>query len=65
MPLPYFSIVTFEKMLRVRIKMLGVKYSNFGVNENCYLYIPVNTCSYGHVETVTSPDHTFFLGKLD
>ena len=26
-------------------------------------YIPVN--SYGHVETVSSPNHTFFLGKLD
>ena len=25
--------------------------------------IPVN--SYGHVETVCSRDHTFFLGKLD
>ena len=27
------------------------------------LYIPVN--SYGHVGTVSSPNHTFFLGKLD
>ena len=27
------------------------------------LYILVN--SYGHVETVSSPNHTFFLGKLD
>ena len=26
------------------------------------LYIPVN--SYGHVGTVSSPNHTFFLGKL-
>ena len=25
-------------------------------------YVPVN--SYGHVETVSSPNHTFFLGKL-
>ena len=27
------------------------------------LYIPVN--SYGHVRIVSSPSHTFFLGKLD
>ena len=27
------------------------------------LYVSVN--SYGHVETVRSPNHTFFLGKLD
>ena len=27
------------------------------------LYVPLN--SYGHVETVSSPNHTFFLGKLD
>ena len=27
------------------------------------IYVPVN--SYGHVEIVISPNHTFFLGKLD
>ena len=27
------------------------------------LYISVN--SYGHAEKVSSPNHTFFLGKLD
>ena len=27
------------------------------------LYIPVN--SYGHVGTVSSPNHTFFLDKLE
>ena len=27
------------------------------------LYIPVN--SYGHVGTVSSPNHKFFQGKLD
>ena len=27
------------------------------------LYIPVN--SYGHVRTVSSHNHTFFLGMLD
>ena len=27
------------------------------------LYIPGN--SYGHVGTVSSPNHTFFLGKLE
>ena len=27
------------------------------------LYVPVNSC--GHVETVSSPNHTYFLGKLD
>ena len=27
------------------------------------LYAPVN--SYGHVGTVSSPNHTFFLGKLE
>ena len=27
------------------------------------LYVPVN--SYGHVGTVSSPNHTFFLDKLD
>ena len=27
------------------------------------LYVPVY--SYGHVGTVSSPKHTFFLGKLD
>ena len=27
------------------------------------LYVSVN--SYGHVETVSSPNHTFFLGKFD
>ena len=27
------------------------------------LNVPVN--SYGHVRTVSSPNHTFFLGKLD
>ena len=27
------------------------------------LYVPVN--SYGHVGTVSSPYHTFFLDKLD
>ena len=27
------------------------------------LYVPVN--SYGHVGTVSSPNHTFFLGKPD
>ena len=27
------------------------------------LYVPVN--SYGHVRTVSSPNHTFFLPKLD
>ena len=27
------------------------------------LNVPVN--SYGHVGTVSSPNHTFFLGKLD
>ena len=26
-------------------------------------YVPVN--SYIHVETISSPRHTFFLGKLD
>ena len=26
-------------------------------------YVPVN--SYDHVETVSSPNHTFYLGKLD
>ena len=28
-----------------------------------WLYIPVN--SYGHVWRVSSPNHTFFLGKLE
>ena len=27
------------------------------------LYVPVN--SYGHVWTVSLPNHTFFLGKFD
>ena len=27
------------------------------------LYVSVN--SYGHAETAISPNHTFFLGKLD
>ena len=27
------------------------------------LYVPVN--SYGHVGTVSSPNHTFFLGNLE
>ena len=27
------------------------------------LYLPVNR--YSHVETVSSPNHTFFLGKLE
>ena len=27
------------------------------------LYVQVS--SYGHVRTVSSPNHTFFLGKLD
>ena len=27
------------------------------------VYVPVN--NYGHVESVSSPNHTFFLGKLD
>ena len=27
------------------------------------LYVPVN--SYGHVRTVSLPNHTFFLGKLE
>ena len=27
------------------------------------LYIPVN--SYGHVRMISSPNHTFFLSKLD
>ena len=31
----------------------------FGLMHN----IPVN--SYGHAGTVSSPNHTFFLGKLD
>ena len=29
----------------------------------CFEVLSVN--GYGHVETVSSPNHTFFLGKLD
>ena len=28
-----------------------------------FLYVPVNR--HGHVGTISSPNHTFFLGKLD
>ena len=37
--------------------------SGFGFGLVLLLYIPVN--SYGHVGTVSSANHTFFLGKLD
>ena len=36
-----------------------LNYFWFGV----LLYVPGN--SYGHVGTVSSPNHTFFLGKLE
>ena len=40
----------------------------FGVHRNVCLfdlrfYVPVN--SHGHVEMVSPPNHTIFLGKLD
>ena len=35
----------------------------FGFLFGLILYIPVN--SYGHVGMVSSPNHTFFLDKLD
>ena len=40
------------------IAVFGFVVSPFGL----ILYIPVN--SFGHVRTVSSPNHTFLLGKL-
>ena len=34
-----------------------------GGGEGLVLYVPGN--SYGHVQMVSSPNNTFFLGKLD
>ena len=29
-----------------------------------WCFMSQSTVSYGHVETISSPNHTFFLGKL-
>ena len=39
------------------------KYSEMRHVVGVRFYVPIN--SYGHVEMVSSPNHTFFLGKLD
>ena len=51
-----FETFTFEQ----KNSLLDIEYYNlFGLR----FYISVN--SYDNVETVISPNHTFFLGKLD
>ena len=49
--------IKFDKSLVVYIS------SKLNIVFGLVLYVPVN--SYGHVGTVSSPYHTFFLGKLD
>ena len=43
----------------LQLFLLVYLYNLFGL----VLYVQVN--SYGHVMTVSLPNHTFFLGKLD
>ena len=49
----------------IKSMSLGFRISVFSTRllVGLILYIPVNC--YGHVRTVSSPNHTFFLGKLD
>ena len=49
----------FEKLFNTHVCCISDLFCLFGL----VLYIPVN--SYGHVGTVSSPNQTFFLGKLD
>ena len=51
--LDIFSFLTHHQLKRLlNIFLIGLRF-----------YIPVN--SDGHVKTVSSPNHTFFLDKLD
>ena len=52
--------VTFLFLISITIAVYSVFFVFcFGL----ILYVLVN--SYGHVGTVSSPNHTYFLGKLD
>ena len=53
------NMTAHMKMVLNPLNINGFFFLVFGL----ILYVPVN--SYGHVGTVGSPNHTFFLGKLD
>ena len=50
------------KKKHIRIQRVNTKISLFALF-GLMLIVPVN--SYGHVGTVSSLNHTFFLGKLE
>ena len=53
-------LLSTRNMFWLRNKKINFQlHSLFGL----MFYAPVN--SYGHIETVSSPNHTFSLGKLD
>ena len=73
----YFSVIhinilhmLFHKTVQGQICILTLRNMTLQVYGSAHkilfclrFYVPVN--SYGHVEMVSLPNHTFFLGKLD
>ena len=51
-----FTLTVWKKSKKMNIGTCFVLF-------DLVLYVPVN--GYGHVGTVSLPNHTFFLGKLD
>ena len=51
--------IIFSHTLLSEGQIIGMVFFLFG----SVLYVPVD--SYGNVGKVSSPNHTFFLGKLD
>ena len=69
---PEIKISSFVICSSCLLMFLGANIANnmdpdqtvpFGFWFYFMLNVPVN--SYGHIGTVSSPNHTFFLGKLD
>ena len=64
----YLFLFLWKKGLIFHVNPLQIHMNWQGQNSDnvlfgLMLYFPVN--SYGHVGTVSSPNHTFFLGKVD
>ena len=58
-----FSLCCFGSNLNVLVIFYVQTLEAFVCLFGLFLNVPVN--SYGHVVTVSAPNHTFFLGKLD
>ena len=58
----WYQIFKKKKKMRFRI---NERHRCFGFSFKLILYCYASVNSYGHIGIVISPNHTFFLGKLD